>query len=450
MRLLMCLAVAFTLSAVSVFAQPQALTLDQVRSIALERNLSIIQSQANADAGHAGVTAAYGGYLPTLSANSSVTKSQSERAASTQNVVIGSIVLPVTSAASKTTFTNWNAGLNANLTIFDGFNQQARVGQAGARSDALDNTSVRTRQSIVFQVESGYLDVLRNEQLLAVNQENLKRDQRQLERITESNRVGASALADVYRQQSQVAIDELALITAQNNFDKSKSDLVALAGLDLGAEYNFIDPTISSTISLEQIAADSAKYTDFGGIATRALASRPDYRSAQLSLSAAESGVTSARSTYFPSLSAFGGYGLAGDAFKTLKDNKTLNWGLSLRWTLFDGFQTQNMIESAKSNRRIAEITVVQAERDINNQVRKALLDFDAARKQYEVSQKAVRSAQEDRKIAEERYNLGAGTLLDLLVANANLVNAQANLVNAVYNYITSQRNVEYAIGERQ
>jgi len=433
----------------TAFAQPQALTLDQVKQIALQRNLSIVQSEANADASHAGVTAAYGGYLPSLSANSSVTKSQVDKNASNQNVVVGGIVVPVTTAASKSTYTNWSAGLNANLTIFDGFQQQASVGAASSRSEASDNTLVRTRQSIIFQIEAGYLQVLRTEQLVAVNQENLKRDLRQLERITESNRVGASAKADVYRQQSQVAIDELALITAQNNFGKAKADLVALAGLDHAEEYVFADPAISSTITAEQISADSAAYANFGTIAGRALAARPDYKSVKLSFSAAESNVTSARSTYFPNLSAFGGYGLAGDALKTMKDNKTLNWGLSLRWTLFDGFQTQNVIETAKSNRRIAEMNVVQAERDINNQVKKALLDFEAARKQYEVSQKAVVSAQEDRKIAEERYNLGAGTLLDLMVANANLVNAQANLINAVYNYVTYQRNVEYAIGER-
>ena len=323
------------------------------------------------------------------------------------------------------------------------------MGQAGSRSDAAVHATVRTRQSIVFQVQSNYLDVLRNGQLVKVADETLKRDQRQLERITESNKVGSAAMADVYRQQSAVATDELALITSQNSFDKARTNLVALVGLDPEKEYTFADSSIALEIEQADLDSTTAHLGDFAGLSKRALLSRPDYLGAKESFDAASSGVTMARSGYFPSLSASVGYGLSSDQLSSLRDNKTINWGLNVRWTIFDGFQTNLSLQSAIAGRRIAEISLVQAERDINAQLKNALLDLEAARKQYEVSQKGVVSASEDSKIAEERYNLGAGTLLDLYTANTTLVSAQANLVNSVYNYVTAKRNVEYMLGER-
>ncbi|MEW6509938.1 MAG: TolC family protein [Bacteroidota bacterium] len=434
------------LSGTFLRAQTVTLSLDQAKQSALANNLSIVQADANMNAAQAGVTAAYGGYLPSLSAVGSWGRTQTDRAGSSvASFGGGTVVIP----ASKSTTSSFSSSLNLSWTLFDGFAQQGQVGQASSRSVASELTAVRTRQTIVFQVESGYLNVLRNEQLVKVSEEALKRDQRQLERITESNRVGSSSLADVYRQQSQVAGDELALIQAQNNFDKSKADLVALVGLDAWKEYVFVDPTISTVMSPGEIDSTMSKYSDFSALVERAMAARPDYKGAQESYNAAQSGVTIARAGYMPSVSASAGYRLLSDELRTLSNNKTLDWGLSVRWNLFDGFQTNNAVQSAVTGRRNAEISLTQAERDINTQVKKALLDLEAARKQYDVSQKGLVSAREDLKIAEERYNLGAGTLLDLLVANANFVSAQANSVNAVYDYVTAKRNVEYTIGER-
>jgi len=81
--------------------------------------------------------------------------------------------------------------------------------------------------------------------------------------------------------------------------------------------------------------------------------------------------------------------------------------------------------------------------------VKKAMLLLESARKSLDVARKGLRSAQEDRRIAEERYNLGAGTLLDLLVANAGLVSSEAARINAAYVYVAAKRNMEYALGER-
>ena len=426
-------------------AQPTNMTLEEANKVALERNLSIISADANVGAAQAGVTSAYGGYLPGVSASGSWTRSQVEQGA--RITTFGGVTVPI--PASNSTTNNFNAGVNARMTLFDGFNRQAQVGQAVSHSVATEQTAVRTRQSIIFQVESSYLNVLRNEELVKVADENLKRDNRQLEKIVESNKVGAAALADVYRQQSAVAADEYALISAQATFDKSKADLVDLIGLDVGKEYTFNDPTISLQLSKSELDSTASLFSSYENLSKRSIAARPDYKSALESYNAAASGVTSAKSLYFPSLAANAGYGLNSNEFRTLPDNRDLSWGLSLSWTIFDGFNTNAGIQSAIATQRIAEITLAQTERDINAQLRKALLDFDAARKQYEVSQKGVTSATEDQRIAEEKYNLGAGTLLDLLTANANLVLAQVNLVNSVYNYITAKKNVDYTIGER-
>jgi outer membrane protein len=253
----------------------------------------------------------------------------------------------------------------------------------------------------------------------------------------------------VYRQQSQVAVDELALINAQNDFDKGKADLVALIGLDVAQDFIFADPSVSGSIDSTDLVMTRSKYQSLNDLTRRALVSRSDFRSVKAGLDAAESGVTSARSGYFPSLSANAGYSASNEELGKLFDYKTLSWGVRLSWTLFDGFATNASIQNAIATKRNAEINLAQTERSIGVEVKKALLDLDAAMKQYDVSQKGLVSATEDRKIAEERYNLGAGTLLDLLIANAGLVNAQANLVNASYNYIIAKRNVEYVLGER-
>jgi outer membrane protein len=432
--------VALFATAFIASAQTKTLTLEQARQIALERNVNVAQAQNNIEAAQAGVLAATGSYLPTLSASGGWSRNQSEGPINLLGVIIPN---------SKTVTNNFSTGLDLNYTIFDGFAREGRYSQSSATAVATEQTSARTRQTIVFQVESAYLNVLRNEQLVRVSEENLKRDRRQLERIQESNRVGALSKADVYRQQSQVAADELSLITAQNNFNKSKADLFALIGLDVAEDYVISDPTVSTTISQAELDAASVQSYDFTEFSRRAIANRPDYTGAKEAVRSADGGVSAARSGYFPSLSASAGYGFNNSELSKLTENKNINWGVNIRWNIFDGFNTNQALQSAQVEKKNAELSLQQTERNINVEVKKALLDLDAARKAYEVSEKGLVSATEDRKIAEERYNLGAGTLLDLLTANAGLVNAEANKINSVYNYIIAKRNLEFAVGEK-
>ena len=274
----------------TALAQPRIMTLEEVKNTALERNLNVIQAQNNYDAAGSGKLAAYGRYLPSLGASGSWQRNQYE------GPIYTSSGIAIPGSSSSQTVGSYSAGATASLTLFDGFYRESNLNRANAIATQ-DNLSVtRTRQSIVFQVESGYLNILRMGQLVLVSEENLKRDRRQLERIEESNRVGSLSLADVYRQQSQVAADELLLINSQNDFNKGKADLVALIGLDMNQEYVFADSTLAVQIDSVEVVATRARYQSFDGLTRRALSARADFQSVKVGLDAAQTGVTGARS----------------------------------------------------------------------------------------------------------------------------------------------------------
>ncbi|HWP82100.1 MAG TPA: TolC family protein [Bacteroidota bacterium] len=431
---------------VPALTQPKVLTMAHAVETALRHNLNVQQAQNNVEAAEASLLAAYGSYLPTVSLGGQWSRTQTVAAPTTRLDFFGRLI---TLDEQRTIANSFGTQLNVDYTVFDGFSREANWTKASSNKASAEHTMNRTKQAIVFQTESAYLNVLRTEQLVRVSEENLKRGQRQLERIIESNRLGALSLADVYRQQSAVASDELALITAQNNYNKAKADLIALIGLDPMNEYQIADASIQSDIDQADIEGTVERYRNQLEIRRKALAARPDYHSSRENYIAASSGVTQARRGYIPTVRAFGSYGLSNTVLEKISDNKRMQWGLSFSWSLFDGLQTNQALQAAQAQERNAELLLAQTERAISVEVKKALLDLEAARKQYEVAQKGLVAAAQDRRIAEERYNVGSGTLLDLLTANAGLVRAEADKINAVYNYIIAKRNVEYAVGER-
>jgi outer membrane protein len=414
----------------AMYSQEQrVISMENAVALALQHNPTVQQSKNSVDLSSSSVLSAYGDYLPSVSASGGFSRNGR--------------IQPTTSVTN-----GYDAAFQARLKIFDGLGRESDLWKAISERQITEQQYLRTKQTIVYQVQSSYLTVLRNEQLVKVSEENLKRDQQQLERIVESNRVGALAIGDVYRQQSQVALDEYNLITAKNNYDISVADLVELLGLDVLGNYVIADPTIPPDLDVNEFSSLPTP-GNFTELRERALGKRPDYLSAQEKIKSTRYGVRSAFSGYIPSVNASAGYSFGGGTLESITTNKTWNVGVNVSWNIFDGFLRNLSYQNAKVQERNAEISLAQTERTVSVDVKKALLEVEAARKQYEASVKSVTSAEQDRKVAEEKYNLGSGTLIDLQVANANYINAQANKVNSVYNYIIAKYNLEYVFGAR-
>lgn len=433
----------------NVQAQPaRNLTLNNAVEIALENNVTVIQARNSLQGSQSSQQVAVGNLLPTLEASGSYFNQRSWTPTSGGGTtLIGGIPVPVAASGGYSLRESYSTGLDSRVILFNGFANTSNVARAQANANASEYSLTRTEQTTIYQTHQSYLNIVRTYQLMKVNEDNLKRSQRQLERITESNKVGAVALADVYRQQVQVGTDELNLIQAQSNHEKAKQDLLAYLGVDFTTEFTFDFQGIPNDIDTSEFATVNSRYANYASLVSTALQSRPDYMSSLQSVSGADAGVTIARAGHFPTVSASASYVFNNATLSTLADNKNLSVNLNVSLPIFSGFATQNLIEQATILRSNAEQQLNQSRRDITVDVRKALLDLEAAEKQVMVTKSSMISAEMDRKIAEEKYSLGAGTLLDLLVANANYTNVLSNKVNAVTNYLLAKKNTEFALG---
>jgi outer membrane protein len=427
--------------ALPTFAQKK-LTLQEAISIALQRNTTLIKSKNGLSSNEAQLKNAYGELLPSLSAQGGFNWNRVDDKGG-QQVFYGGI--PLTTQASVTENRSYNVYLGGNVTLFNGLANYASISQSKDNLSASEYNIAKLKQNIVFTTTDYFYIVLNAAELLGVREENVKYYQRLFETVQERNRLGSVTLADVYTAQVQLGNAELLQIQTQNIYESSKASLLNYLALNVLDDYTLVDPFEGKKI------VDSDTYLkDFEDIQTMvssALDNRFDYKSQQLNLSAAQSGVTIAKSGLYPSLSGNYSYGTSAVSTSDLFNRKVLNIGLSLNIPIFSNFSTENQIQFAKVTELNAKEDLSALERQIKIEIKQTYLDLVAAKKSLDVATKNVAAAEETRKINQERYNLGSATLLDVLQASRDYQDALSNKINAGYDFYRQHDKLNNALG---
>ncbi len=427
--------------ALPTFAQKK-LTLQEAISIALQRNTALIKSKNGLSSDEAQLKNAYGELLPSLSAQSGFNWNRVDDKGG-QQVFYGGI--PLTTQASITENRSYNVYLGGNVTLFNGLANYATISQSKDNLSASEYNIVKLKQNIVFTTTDYFYIVLNAAELLGVREENVKYYQRLYETVQERNRLGSVTLADVYTAQVQLGNAELLQIQTQNIYESSKASLLNYLALNVLDDYTLVDPFEGKKI------VDSDTYLkDFEDIQTMvssALDNRFDYKSQQLNLSAAQSGVTIAKSGLYPSLSGNYSYGTSAVTTNDLFNRKVLSIGLSLNIPIFSNFSTENQIQFAKVTEFNAKEDLSALERQIKIEIKQTYLDLIAAKKSLDVATKNVAAAEETRKINQERYNLGSATLLDVLQASRDYQDALSNKINAGYDFYRQHDKLNNSLG---
>lgn len=417
------------------------ITYEDAVRIALDQNVALRRAQNSLELQATSLSQARAARLPNLNFSTSTGRNWG-------------LQFDLTTGRLETSSSDrFSLSASSGVTLFDGFAMGANVDQAEAALEAQEFSLENSKQATVLAVGSEYLQVFLDQQQIRIQEENLAAQQQQLERIVEFVRVGQRPISDQYVQEVQVANAEASLLTAQRSLQLSESRLINTLQLDPLESWIFQAPSPDDIeLTLRSYNPDELLRT--------AYAQRQDLKASEFLITAAEAGITVAKSSRLPrvslsagastSYSSFGRDPLTGQTASfddQLADNRSRNIGLNLSLPIFNRFQTRNSVERAQVQLSNARLDLENIRQSIALDVRQAYLDYQTAVKRLEVTEKQVQSARQALEVEQARYDVASSTLVELTQARASFVDAESQRLSAIAQFYFQQTLIEFYLG---
>jgi outer membrane protein len=326
-------------------------------------------------------------------------------------------------------YDEYRFSLGVSQTIFDGGSNWSsfNLRRAGKRS-AWDDLKL-AEKSVALSVKEGCYNLLKAQMLYDVQQDAVKKSIEQLNMAKARYDLGSASLSDYLKAKVQLGNDSLNLTEASLN---------SLLGIDINTPLE-----IDAKLGYKKLEVNLEEET------RKALGNHPQIDKAQMGVNQAHSSLTIARGGNFPHISFSGSYSWGGYRFPSSRDierNDTWSIGIGITLNLFDGFTTTSKVRSAKAQLNLAKESLKQSKRDLELEIKQAYLLVKEAEQKIQLTDDALKSAEEDLKLTQEKYNLGAASILELLDANVSYKTAKSNQVQALYDYNLALAEYEKAV----
>jgi outer membrane protein len=400
----------------------QQLTLTDVLDVALRNNTATSVAWSQARAASATYGAARGQYYPTLTLDGAVTALQTTpfggRVAVKQQV--------------------YGPTLNVSWLLLDFGTRGGSIGEARAALLAADWTHNAVIQDVVLAVESAYFQYMATKALLMAQQTTLKEARANLAAADQRHNVGLATIADVLQARTAMSQAQLALESTEGAIHTTRGALALSMGLPANVPYDIeLPPAGPPPLGI----ADS-----IDSLIERAVRERPDLMAARAQVRAAQARVSIARGNALPSLV------LGGNAQQTyFFDNSPGGSGytatITLQIPLFAGGSHIYNIKAAAAAAQAAAQQERGLEQQVVYEVFRAYYTLRTATQQVRTSADLLASASESEHVALGRYKAGAGSVLDVLTAQAALAGARAQEIQARFTWYTALAQLAHDTG---
>jgi len=415
----------------------QTITFDEAITIALRQNTTLKQANNVSAVNSATVRQERLSLLPDLRFNTTTGQNYGRSFSQDEGRIIDQTTQSV------------NAGVSSTVTLFNGMSNIASLRSAKLSEDAGERNVQRAEQTVAFTVASNFLALVQQQEQVGVQQENLEAQQAQEKQIEAYVKAGSRAISDLYQQQATVASALSQLVNAKRALELAKVDIIQALNLDPRGNYTFTPPALDTTtanINSVSFSLDS--------LLTHAYTQRSDLFAQQAAVSAAQQDVKAAKGGRWPALSLTAGYNSAYNSATTVGFYDQLDQrrggaiALGFSVPLFDRGTVDLATQKAEIAEDNARLDLKDRQQQIGLEVRRAYLDYVADKQQLDAAGAQLRAAQLALETSQQRYNVGAATLLEVTQARATQLQAQSALVTARYALLFQRTLIGYYTGD--
>lgn len=361
---------------------------------ALEKNISVSQSQLKQRTSELNYNQAKMNRLPSLNGSASQ-----------------SLLEPTSSSV----------GLSASVNLFNGFNTEYNIKRSKLELEKQSYITEQTIDDIEIAVAEAYLQVLYYSENIKTSERTLESSAEQLKLAEAKYKVGSIAKKDLTDIQAQYANNQYSLIRAQNQYEQQKLTLKQL--LELSPEENFdvVEPELSPNYDMA-IPSPMEVFNE-------ACKTLPEIKNAEQQLVIDSLAMKMAKSAYYPSLSLSAGVGASGNFFDNESEwsgNKSLRMSLSV--PIFNKWQTKTNVETSKINAEYNALAVESTKKSLYKEIEAACLNAKAYQNEWQALQMSAQAAQESYELAQKQFKVGSIDATSLLLAETKMIDANLAL----------------------
>lgn len=325
--------------------------------------------------------------------------------------------------------------ISASLPLFNGNITGRNIESAEIGVDIAKLQTQRKWETTKLSVIKAYYDVLQAKKQTAVYQDAVDKYQLHLNNVEQLYNAGSKAKIDVLRSQVELANARQSLIKGENAYENSISILKNLLHMDQNEPLELTDDFVYEPFN-----------DDVNSCVSYALDNRKDLIVDTYQVKQKELALKNALAGYMPTVDLSVSTGWNKQVTPS-RDNHSVSGTIGVNWNIWDSGVTKGKVNAAKVELETAKLTLNKDKSTVDMNVRTDYNSMREAEKRFESTKEAVREAQEDYFIANEKYKAGEGIMLDIIDAQNALETAQHNFLSAQYDYARHRAAVESDMG---